>query len=35
LTRRLVVDAVSLAVLDDFFADDPGYLGGVYVGAGR
>jgi hypothetical protein len=29
-----VFDAVSLAVLDDFFAYDPAYLGGVFVGAG-
>lgn len=27
-----VFDAVSLAVLDDFFAYDPALLGGVFVG---
>jgi serralysin len=30
-----VFDAVSLAVLDDFFAYDQSYLGGVFVGAGK
>jgi serralysin len=30
-----VFDAVSLAVLDDFFAYAPAYLGGVFVGADR
>jgi serralysin len=30
-----VFDAVSLAVLDDFFAYDASYLGGVFVGAGK
>src|SRR4029079_15622548 len=30
-----VFDAVSLALLDDFFAYDPTYLGGVFVSAGK
>jgi hypothetical protein len=30
-----VFDAVTLAVIDDFFAYNPTYLGGVFVGAGR
>jgi hypothetical protein len=29
-----VFDALSLALLDDFFANDPAYHGGVFVGAG-
>jgi hypothetical protein len=30
-----VFDAVTLAVIDDFFAYDPAHLGGVFVGAGK
>jgi cyclophilin family peptidyl-prolyl cis-trans isomerase len=30
-----IMDGVSLAVLDDFFAYDSTYLGGVFVGAGH
>jgi hypothetical protein len=30
-----VFDGATLAVLDDFFAYDPTYLGGVFVGAGK
>jgi hypothetical protein len=34
-TEVKVFDAVSLAVVDDFFAHNPAYLGGVFVGAGK
>jgi serralysin len=30
-----VLDGATLGVLDDFFANDQSYLGGVFVGAGK